>query len=310
MNWKEEFIRRLSVLNFSKEEILAAYDLKMVNLPHNLYKYRPPSEYAINNLDNDTVWLSSPTEYNDPFEFAEYIDFEKSREAIISLRSEEDRDKLKLLYKNENSMLLSKRATNTLNSLLLQSTIDRLQEIEDTMLKEHYLNILNEVKQKRKELFKVCSFCESPNDILMWGHYAQGHEGFCIEYNIGRWQLNEIRRNYLHPVIYIDDIYDSTDHFNQKMSRDILNSFYPILSATRKYIQWEYEKEWRLLIMPVDGSFPNPNYAMNCQSKVFIGCKMEHEMRLKIIDICRKRGIEIYQSKPAINAYKMDFELI
>jgi hypothetical protein len=40
---------------------------------------------------------------------------------------------------------------------------------------------LEEAKKAIKELGVVC-LSEINNDILMWSHYADGHTGFCIEF--------------------------------------------------------------------------------------------------------------------------------
>ena len=40
---------------------------------------------------------------------------------------------------------------------------------------------LEEAKEQTRELGVVC-LSEINNNILMWSHYAQGHAGFCIEF--------------------------------------------------------------------------------------------------------------------------------
>ena len=89
MNWKTEYIEKIDCVNSDDLQIEAAQRLKIKNLPMFLYKYRAASEEAIGNLESDTVWLSRPSKYYDPFEFAEYFDFDRYSKAVIVQNKEE-----------------------------------------------------------------------------------------------------------------------------------------------------------------------------------------------------------------------------
>ena len=43
----------------------------------------------------------------------------------------------------------------------------------------------------------IC-FTQNPNDMPMWAHYANEHQGFCVEYEI-------INNSNFYPVIYVDN---------------------------------------------------------------------------------------------------------
>ncbi len=66
MSWREEFINRISKFVINPEEANKAWILKQNNLPQSLFRYRPLSQYVADEIKNDTVWLSSPNEFNDP----------------------------------------------------------------------------------------------------------------------------------------------------------------------------------------------------------------------------------------------------
>lgn len=53
--------------------------------PKILYRYRPGNSWDINNLKNDTIWLSTLKEYNDPFENRICIDFEGVADSYLKM---------------------------------------------------------------------------------------------------------------------------------------------------------------------------------------------------------------------------------
>jgi hypothetical protein len=161
-----------------------------------------------------------------------------------------------------------------------------------------------------QDQMKVCSFCESHEQLLMWSHYALYHTGFCVEYDIARWAMDDLRRRLLYPVIYQADRYDATAHLLQNLNgSDGFNPLFAIICGSTKSIEWQYEKEWRF-IFNLGDPFPKQNYRMNCQSKFFLGMRMEPEKKAEITEICKAKNLPVYQALPAINRYGLEFELI
>ena len=56
--------------NFNDAQFERAFALKRINLPKKIYKYRAINEYALENIQSDSVWLCSPDSYNDPYDCA------------------------------------------------------------------------------------------------------------------------------------------------------------------------------------------------------------------------------------------------
>ena len=81
-DWKEEYVKLLGCVNVSEMDIDAAQNLKIRNIPKNLYKYRQVSENSLNNLRNNTVWVDRPSNFNDIFEFNENLAADKLYNAI------------------------------------------------------------------------------------------------------------------------------------------------------------------------------------------------------------------------------------
>jgi hypothetical protein len=306
MNWKEEYIQMLAAIDPNDDEILAALELKMANLPLNLYKYRQPDEFAIESIRNDTVWVSRPMKFEDAFEFAEYLDPSKLSKSMDKILDTE----IALLSTGRNKMpinIIRKIKTRRRLVKWVGFLIPPLRRIYERMWGEGILVMQRGIIESMQDKMKVCSFCESPNNIKMWEEYAKSHTGFCIEYEISRWREDDIRRKILHPVVYTDDLYDSTDHYTHHALNSRFNFMFPVISGTRKKKQYEYENEWRLIIQ-AGGSFLEQNYPMNCQSRVYIGYRMESIYKARIIEICRKRGLAVYQEILSTKTQELTFE--
>lgn len=320
MNWKKEYIAKLGCVNVEELQIEAALAIKLENMPKQLYKYRSTSDNAINNLENDTVWLNSPSEYNDPFEFTEYIDSEKY--SIVIENSMKDELISDLVRNNPVPNEILEKAKNSDSALKViaeyqfihidgqdEKYVEIFMKIYDDFFKKFANDRNGEKIKEMQEHMKVCSFCESPEQLLMWSHYSDFHKGFCVEYNIGAWAINDNRRRILYPVIYQDNFYDVTGHLIKQTESGHFNNLYPIISGATKSKEWEYEKEWRF-IFNIGPSFEKQNYSMNCQSKVFLGSRMNSSDKERILEICRRKNIEVYQAKTSVSHYKMEFILI
>lgn len=319
MKWREEFIEKIGCSNPSEIKIEEAQLLKFKNMPKFLYKYRPASDYAIKNLITDTVWLNKPSEYNDPFEFVEYLDINKLRTSIVNLMKEEIIENLVKDNYVPNEIINTARNSNSTRNIfnyilekkvnLNSEQINEINKISDNLLKENIIDIQVSKLKSLQDKMKVCSFCESPKQLLMWSHYADSHQGFCVEYNIGKWDNNDIRKKLMYPVNYTSDFFDFTNHLINRIEHSDFNNLYPIISGSTKSLEWEYEKEWRL-IFAIGDSFPSQNYPLNCQTKVYIGSRMCKKKRTEIIEICEIRKIKVYDAVPSNDKYEILFERI
>jgi len=79
--------------------------LKFDNLPSLLFKYFEVNNYSISNLEQDTIWLSDPRNFNDPYDYSFTIKYEldpDSPDFLISLAQEA------CLLKNKGDGLIEK----------------------------------------------------------------------------------------------------------------------------------------------------------------------------------------------------------
>jgi hypothetical protein len=178
MSWKDEYIKMIGCLDPEELQIDGAQHLKEKNMPRFLYKYRPASDYAIKNLDTDTVWVDSPSEYNDPFECVEYIDFNKLHGINTDKLVNDFFTKITSEYTVSdeilNNLKNSKKPVRALSEHILRhyknyddDTIDKALDEFDFAMNKVSEDGFQQRNQRMQENMKVCSFCESPNQLLM-----------------------------------------------------------------------------------------------------------------------------------------------
>jgi len=141
-------------------------------------------------------------------------------------------------------------------------------------IKEHSLKT---AQDEIKELGIIC-LSEIKNDILMWSHYANGHTGFCIEFE--RHENNDLGQyDHCLPVTYDTIEVPSFD------SLSIQERVSTAKIVTTKAPSWSYEKEWRLIIEHTSSNNLLPIPAKI--TSVIFGCKMTDAKRRIIANILR-----------------------
>jgi hypothetical protein len=174
----------------------------------NFYKYTSINEHSINNLKNDQIYLQSPVNFNDPYEFI--FKFKINDKIYI--------DFLKLIYGDKYLEFIDKRIT---------------KEEALAHTRDHYF------PEAQKMIGAAC-FTENENDDIMWAHYGGNHKGICIEYDRTKHPFCLCEQvKYVNEVISIE--IENLSDFETE-SPKIFNEVF-----LRKNFIWKYEKEWRLL---------------------------------------------------------------
>lgn len=75
MSWIEQFTDMIFPLDRGELNIEGAYILKNQHLPSSIFKYREVNDNSIKNLEEDTIWLADPSNFNDPYDCAHTVDF-------------------------------------------------------------------------------------------------------------------------------------------------------------------------------------------------------------------------------------------
>ena len=190
---------------------------------------------------------------------------------------------------------------------------------------------------KLGDLAHIICMTETNKNTLMWSHYADSNRGICVEYDLAqlRKPLFDIT-THLFPVIYmgerllfkdlpllVESHMELKSDINQDAvycGKDLLDDILPLFLS--KGTCWEYEQEWRIVYTlkqmyeindPVlySGTIPFP-----CISGVYLGYRINPEVRENIIEICQRltkktgREIRVHQAKLSEHGYDISFEQI
>lgn len=232
-----------------------------MKLPHitSLYKYRAFNQYSLQLLINEIAWFAKPKTFNDPFDCGILLDNSKMEESVgVAIRD---------AYLKAGIDIASAPASH----LEISEADIQAYDVFRTGVLEVFQNI------------GVLSLSEINTDILMWGHYADSHRGFCIEYE--RSAPNKLGKE-AEPVIYQNEM--------PSLSAIDLKNGYEGVKALwlTKSIHWSYEKEWR-----VSTHEGNKAYQFPCKIKsITFGMNMNKEDRYTIRRILEMKDVLFYEA--------------
>ena len=154
---------------------------------------------------------------------------------------------------------------------------------------EQMLNFAKDaLAQKLNETFKIGCLSTSSKNRLMWSHYADGHKGFCIEYDFKNCPKDLLPL----PVIYsqkrpLIPWEMALDQSAETKSKCILQMTIGLLTKDK---EWEYEDEWRLLLSSSEDS----NIKIPI-SAIYLGAEISEENKKRVVEICNQKSIPVKQ---------------
>lgn len=244
-----------------------------------LYKYYSFNSNSLSILINQKVWFSKPASLNDPFDLG--IDFTNYITSI---------DFKYMVETCKNQPFVSAQR---------KQELDRIGELEinspDPVALTESWEVAN--KKLRDDLKNSGVFCMSElnDNILMWSHYADSHNGFCIEFvRTPKNSLGNI--DVTNPVIYSFD-FPSPSPFSEKGRNKCFDDLFLTKSKG-----WSYEKEWRLINEKGDVLLPFPGDI----SAIIFGLKMSSRNKNTIRNIFSEDSDIIFKQAEKIpNSFKL-----
>lgn len=302
-------------------------------LPQKLYKYFPNTtneegiNYSSQALENNTVYLQTPMQFDDPYDCAITIDWLEFFMRRLTYYANEcgcpvdhSWDYNKLVYELSLFLYTCINSGKSLEAifrikedrndhvdltkhkfiLLLQTVLHECQKDEAVWQKAFFRALNEEFSDTNKYLagsFRVSCFTTSPYSMRMWAHYANNHKGFCIEYTAPPFndQTKDIYST-LFPAIYSDHRTSVLDqcvsHLSMpRITDEILWDIYKY-GLLSKSLVWKEQNEWRLI--SCDNLLSGDEH-YNCRffpiSKVYLGNKMKPDDRKTVIEICNSKQI-------------------
>lgn len=153
--------------------------------------------------------------------------------------------------------------------------------------------------------YRICSFTNNNNSMLMWSHYTQNHEGIMVEYRFG---------HELPDGVGVSKVEYTNEHRRKKEQSEYLFNQY-LLTKNR---DWSYEKEVRLISYKRDKVyFETCNHPQRDRNKInaeiqsiTLGCKFpetKENLVMNIISAINERKgmheskIKIRRARVSIN---------
>lgn len=312
--WKDEFLQYLKQSTVAKPLFEQAIALKQQHLPQQIYKYRKDDEagYARKNLTSNTIWLATPDTYNDPYDcFLQFsapnmaAAFETGLiDAFISVYQ---------LDISGDNVAKAKQSPNPLQTFLRNITTVGKAGANPKQMAEFiskqipgYINSTKEFLQGLRTIAQVCSFSAIHDSILMWSHYADNHKGFCVEYDLGKFDPGDGFPKNLYPVVYSNELGDMTPWAEKLVSGkagDLVTGSL-LLGVIQKFTGWEYEQEWRYIRFQ-EPSNQDRNRSMPLPSRVFLGAKAQRSTTEAIVAICEEKNIPVWQMRMSSDRYEL-----
>lgn len=250
--------------------------------PEFLYKYYSDKDQCFDNVKNNKMWYSAPVHFNDVFDCDIAIDEKSCSNNFIEYFS-----KSKPVRKGS------------------REWIDIKSKIHSS-----FKDIFN-VFENFKSTTGVTCLSESYNSLLMWSHYASNHQGICVKYRLGD-IVDELKFLPV-PVIYskerasIDKIDLGNDsYFEQLACKSIVES------VTSKSLEWQYEKEWRIVRDEGacgdrwDSAKKGALLDMIRPTAIYLGCMATQATETKIKEYCKSQKINLYKMEKDPNEYKLN----
>lgn len=164
----------------------------------------------------------------------------------------------------------------------------------------------------------ILSLCASYNNNLLWSHYSYGHSGLCIEF--------EARKKFfIIPVTYVAKQIDATSDIREwlKVKEKLANidqtkwtadDWVKMRKIDRvmhyKYIDWQYENEYRIVSRNMKSSNENDGWKIEnvfwdelgsvygiYVKQIILGfnCSLQNEAKVK--DIVNKHNYSVFMNE-------------
>lgn len=216
-------------------------------LPDKLYKYRTPER--IGDLNDLTIRITQPSAFNDPFE----ID-----PSLTSIMSEAELDKhfpdggkelMREVFEEmeHQGKDLFQRRGHTFDDFwtLLQAKSPDLKGLAAKVLSDLAPLARKKWQNEFGTEIGVVSLSEKHDDLLMWSHYAQNHQGFVIE-------CDPMHSFFWQPRSQSDELCHLRQvAYAEERPRGSMMELGAEGLLLTKSAHWSYESEWRILF-PVE----------------------------------------------------------
>lgn len=267
--------------------------------PKSIFKYQSLTNYSLRNVKNNQIYFNNPQNFNDPFDTFQEVKIIGLSEVKMKdtfWGSLKERNTFELIERGDASSedceniysLLSKcMSTFSFNLVIklqpqwnkhIHASWQNIIELNSShkvlqkLICKTFYETIDEIIKESMKLIKekgaygvgVSCFSEDNDNMLMWSHYGDGHKGFCLEFDTSYDPFTK-----MFPVSYSKEIPEiDMDQFLNGSADNLQGISANLL---HKYIDWKYEKEWRIIHTDKTSSYC---YKSNALIGVYFGNKI------------------------------------
>lgn len=301
--WQKQLIRALFHYSPEHMDIERAFLVKHPHVPARLYKYRQFTEYHLDALKKDVLWLSSPDRLNDPYEAQVSFDvnrFKVEDQSVDHFLTEARRARQAIEAGEDWRPTEPSRPINagdwrrqTVSTILQSSDLpekEAFASIVEEWSKEQAQAHVRSMSQQFRKGFSVLSLSATANNKLLWAHYSNSHKGFAIEYDFASLPYGDLRSRLCFPVFYTTKLRDATRYL-AKPGKPFNNLFGQYMCLV-KQDDWAYEKEWRI-VQAIGPEHANFEMRMPKPTAVILGSQVSPSDEETMRQLCKERSVTL-----------------
>lgn len=247
------------------------------------YGFRKCNEYLYKSLINEQLNISSPSEFNDPFDCPIFVLLQIYGDDVNKLILKAYNDSLKIACFSNNRKLLPEKRNE-----LSQQEKDKKWSISGigSILLDENGNPVYQNKRKGDP--------EEYLNSLMWAHYADYHRGVCVKYHFNKGMTNMITNND-RVVSYFRDVKYSDEDMGRYSDKDSISTDDAFFMKGK---DWEYENELRYLYFDIESKGKHKQIDIpNCIEAVYFGIKCPQSDKDTIMKILKDKKLVTYDLK-------------
>lgn len=278
--------------------------------PEKIYRYQPFNALSLDALCHDQLYFSDPSNFNDPLD------------CKPSVECDSDKNTLQMIL----GTLIRKRVTDEVLDSLKAAKVEgdgavahaqtQGQQEADNEIRNiayHATNPDYEISVEEAECWLltygiqrelinqnnrgVCCFSEEYNNPLLWSHYGDQHNGFCVGYSLNRNPkpiINKVMYGGVRTVktsLVAQAVINSDSKAQETLDENVL---------LRKAEPWRYEQEWRIL-----GSVGLQDSTLKLEEVIF-GLRCSSSVMHSVIQGLKPRNIKFYRMYSIGNSFELE----
>ena len=254
------------------------------------YKYLPPER--ITYFEDELLRFTPPIALNDPFECLPVISVDEISHVWLAV------------LKDKEEKLHATRTTRIERRLFRKKKKKQLAAIQHDprwFIDWFFANAEREINSK----IGIFSLSKRWDSSLMWAHYAQAHQGFCVGFHREHafFQNREVG---IRDVVYAEERIRVPVERGKKIDFQVM---------FQKSGDWAYEREERILslLASADKTLPTTSFPIHlfkvpheAVREVVLGARVSADAKRDIATHCKRMGVPLFDCLPSSKRYDME----